>query len=115
MDGLVGDVEAMGAGPIARWLSDRLADLIGALGLEPVDLSLKKPVLTDSAQVIERSGMAGLADVQGMLRALPLGATDPGARRRRGGRAATRAPDAPARPPDAPNPVTTPPPRHRAA
>lgn len=77
MDGLVGDVEAMGAGPIARWLSGRLADLVGALGLEPVDLSLKKPVLTDSAQVIERSGMAGLADVQGMLRALPLGTTDP--------------------------------------
>ena len=45
--------------------------------MEPVDLSLVKPVLTDTSHVIARSGMSGLADAQELMRSLPVGATDP--------------------------------------
>ncbi len=78
-DGLLGDVTALGAGPIASWLKDRLSGAVEALDIAPVDLRLKKPVLVDSARVIERSDIAGLADAQGLLRSIPLGSTDPAA------------------------------------
>lgn len=78
-DDLLGSLDGMGAGPIASWLRDRLGDAVHALDLEPVDLRLKKPVLTDTSNVIARSGMASLGDAQGLLRSIPLGTTDPGA------------------------------------
>ena len=78
-DDLLGSLDGMGAGPIASWLRDRLGDAVHALDLEPVDLRLTKPVLTDTSNVIARSGMASLGDAQGLLRSIPLGTTDPGA------------------------------------
>ena len=79
VDELTGRLGALGAGPIARWLRDRLGDIVGALGLEPVDLTLLKPVLVDSSNVIARSDFSGLADIKARLRELPVGSTDPGA------------------------------------
>lgn len=79
MDGLIGGVSSLGAGPIATWLGDRVKGALAGIGLAPVDLSHRKPVLTDSARVIAASDMPGLADVQGMLRKVPLGTTDPSA------------------------------------
>lgn len=64
-------------GAIAQWLADAVGGALRGLGLEAVDLRLRKPVLTDSANVIAFSGMPGLADAQGMLRSIPAGATDP--------------------------------------
>ena len=52
---------------------------MAALGLEPCDLRLRKPVLTDSANVIKSPGsdIAGLSQAQDKLRSIPLGVTDP--------------------------------------
>ncbi len=77
MDGLLGDLELAGAGPIATWLGERIDAAVGALGLEPVDLSLRKPVLVDSSKVLARSGDDDLAHLQEGLRSIPLGSTDP--------------------------------------
>ena len=79
MDGLFRGLDLLGAGPVARWLGDRVQGVMGGLGLHPVDLSYRKPVLTDTSNVIARSKLGGIADAQELLRSIPLGTTDPGA------------------------------------
>ena len=66
-------------GSIASWLGDTVSSSVAALGLEPCDLRLRKPVLTDTANVIKSPGsdIAGLSKAQDKLRSIPLGVTDP--------------------------------------
>lgn len=75
--GLEGGSGALGS--IASWLGDTVSASMAALGLEPCDLRLRKPVLTDSANVIKSPGsdIAGLSQAQDKLRSIPLGVTDP--------------------------------------
>lgn len=75
--GLGGGSGALGS--IASWLGDTVSASMAALGLEPCDLRLRKPVLTDSANVIKSPGsdIAGLSQAQDKLRNIPLGVTDP--------------------------------------
>ena len=77
IDDLGGDSGALGS--IASWLGDTVSASVAALGLEPCDLRLRKPVLTDSANVIKSPGsdIAGLSQAQDKLRSIPLGMTDP--------------------------------------
>lgn len=77
MDDLLDGMTGLGAGPIASWLGERVRGAVSSLGLEPVDLRLFKPVLTDSAGVIEQGGLTGLSDLQATLRSLHVGTTDP--------------------------------------
>lgn len=79
MDDLLGGLGALGAGPIASRLGDAVRGAVRGLGLEAVDLGYRKPVLTDSSNVLAASGMGGASGVQERLRSIPLGATDPGA------------------------------------
>ena len=66
-------------GSIASWLGDTVSSSVAALGLEPCDLRLRKPVLTDTANVIKSPGsdITGLSKAQDKLRSIPLGVTDP--------------------------------------
>lgn len=75
--GLGGGSGALGS--IASWLGDTVSASVAALGLEPCDLRLRKPVLTDSANVIKSPGsdIAGFSQAQDKLRSIPLGVTDP--------------------------------------
>lgn len=75
--GLGGGSGALGS--IASWLGDTVSASMAALGLEPCDLRLRKPVLTDSANVIKSPGsdIAGFSQAQDKLRSIPLGVTDP--------------------------------------
>ena len=77
IDDLGGDSGALGS--IASWLGDTVSASVAALGLEPCDLRLRKPVLTDTANVIKSPGsdIAGLSNAQDKLRSIPLGVTDP--------------------------------------
>ncbi|MEE0286983.1 MAG: hypothetical protein U0H75_00450 [Collinsella aerofaciens] len=77
LKGLGGGSGALGS--IASWLGDTVSASVAALGLEPCDLRLRKPVLTDSANVIKSPGsdIAGLSQAQDKLRSIPLGVTDP--------------------------------------
>lgn len=79
MDDLLGGLKQWGMGPLATWLEDRVDDAVKALDLEPADLTLMKPVLTDSANVVAHAGVSGLADVQERLRSITVGTTDPAA------------------------------------
>lgn len=77
IDGLGGGGGALGS--IASWLGDTVSASVAALGLEPCDLRLRKPVLTDTANVIKSPGsdITGLSNAQDKLRSIPLGVTDP--------------------------------------
>lgn len=77
IDDLGGGSGALGS--IASWLGDTVSASVAALGLEPCDLRLRKPVLTDTANVIKSPGsdITGLSNVQDKLRSIPLGVTDP--------------------------------------
>lgn len=77
MDDLLGGLRGFGGGPIADWLASRINGAVSGLGLEAVDLSLRKPVLVDSALVLSHADVPGLATVQESLRSLPMGASDP--------------------------------------
>lgn len=77
MDGLLGGLTSLGAGPVATWLGERVRGSLAAVGFEPVDLSSRKPVLTDSSNVISAAGMTVLADAQGALRSLSVETMDP--------------------------------------
>ena len=77
MDDLLGGLSTMGASSLASWLSSCIDSAVSGLGLEAVDLSLLKPVLTDSSNVIEKSGLSSLSDAQSLLRSIALGTTDP--------------------------------------
>ena len=81
MDEMIGDLGG-GSGAlssIASWLGDTVSASVEALGLEPCDLRLRKPVLTDTANVIKSPGsdITGLSNAQDKLRSIPLGVTDP--------------------------------------
>ena len=67
----------MGVGPIASWLKDGLARVIEALGIEPVDMRLRKPVLTDTSVVAQKAGMDDAAALQARMRDIPMGSSDP--------------------------------------
>ena len=75
--GLGGGSSALGS--IASWLGDTVSSSMAALGLEPCDLRLRKPVLTDTANVIKSPGsdITGISKAQDALRKIPLGVTDP--------------------------------------
>lgn len=77
IDDLGGDSGALGS--IASWLGDTVSASVAALGLEPCDLRLRKPVLTDTANVIKSPGsdITGLSNAQDKLRSIPLGVIDP--------------------------------------
>lgn len=81
MDEMIKDLGGGGGalGSIASWLGDTVSASVAALGLEPCDLRLRKPVLTDSANVIKSPGsdIADLSQAQDKLRNIPLGVTDP--------------------------------------
>ena len=77
IDGLGGGSGVLGS--IASWLGDTVSASVAALGLEPCDLRLRKPVLTDTANVIKSPGsdITALSNAQDKLRSIPLGVTDP--------------------------------------
>lgn len=78
-DGLTEKLEPFGLGPVATWLRERIQGIVSGLGFEQVDLRLRKPVLTNTANVLSHSDMAGITDVQALLRSIPAGSSDPAA------------------------------------
>ena len=76
-DDLLGGLDNLGGGTVATWLNETIDAVVDGLDIEPVDLSFRKPVLTDSANVVEKSELSNLADAQELLRSIPLGTTDP--------------------------------------
>lgn len=74
---LQGALKKLGLGKVGTWINEAVDGAVSGLGLQAVDLSLRKPVLVDSAKVLAKSDFADAANLQEKLRALPIGTTDP--------------------------------------
>lgn len=59
------------SGPVASWLSGLLLDVVDGLGLEPADMRLRKPVLTNTQNVLDQAGLGGVASVRELVEGLP--------------------------------------------
>lgn len=77
IDDFTGGAAGSRTGSIAMWLGDCIDQAVRGTGIEPADLRLRKPVLVDTSRIIDQSDEDGLKDIQGMLRSIPVGATDP--------------------------------------
>lgn len=64
LDGVLG-------GTVGSWLRGRLAQVMEATGFEPVDLRLRKPVLVNTRDVLDQSGLEQFSTVRSLVEALP--------------------------------------------
>lgn len=60
---------------VAGWLRDAIGGIVRSAGFEPVDLRLRKPVLTNSQNVLDQAGLGGVAEVRELVESLPRGAS----------------------------------------
>ena len=71
LDGLDG----VFGGTVGSWLRDKLREVIRATGFEPVDMRLRKPVLTSTENVLEKAGNDSQETVRGLISSLPRSGT----------------------------------------
>lgn len=71
VDGTLSRLEGIPGGSAAAWLRDRISDIVRAAGLEPVDLRLRKPVLTNSQNVLDRGGLGDASTARELIERLP--------------------------------------------
>lgn len=64
LDGVLG-------GTVGSWLRGQLGEVMRATGFEPVDLRLRKPVLVNSQDVLDKGGLSQLSSVRSLVAALP--------------------------------------------
>lgn len=64
LDGVLG-------GSVGAWLRERLSDVMRSTGFEPVDMRLRKPVLTNTQDVFDKSGLSQLSSVRSLVARLP--------------------------------------------
>ncbi len=64
LDGVLG-------GSVGAWLKGKLADVMKAARLEPVDMRLKKPVLANTGDVLAKAGYDRASTVRSLIDTLP--------------------------------------------
>lgn len=79
LDDLLGQSGGQDGETVGGWLEERIHGALEGLGLEPVNLSLRKPVLTDSANIIQRGDVGSLESLQQKLRLIAPSSSDPAA------------------------------------
>lgn len=72
----LGGIEGVEGGGVADWLRGAISDVIRTAGLEPTDLRLRKPVLTNSQNVLDQAGLEGVGTARELVGRLP-DTTDP--------------------------------------
>lgn len=70
-EGFLDRLDGVMGGSVGAWLRDQLGGVMRDLGLEPVDMRLRKPVLTNSRDVLERGGIEQASAVRDLLSRLP--------------------------------------------
>lgn len=69
-------IEGLPFGSAASWLRDKVSSVIKAAGFEPADLRLRKPVLTNTQNVLSASGLSKVGTARELVGRLP-NTTDP--------------------------------------
>lgn len=65
------DLDGVMGGSVGSWLRDRLKGVLRDAGLEPVDMRLRKPVLTNTQDVLDQAGYEQAATIRSFVRGLP--------------------------------------------
>ena len=60
----------------ASWLRGKLGQIVDSIGLEPCDLSVRKPVLVFSQQVLDKAGLTTLGQARRIVSQLPQSAQE---------------------------------------
>lgn len=71
MDDYLGGAEGVHGGAVSSWLKDKVAAALGALGLEPADMRMRKPVLTNTQNVLRKAGIEPTGRVRSLVQSLP--------------------------------------------
>lgn len=69
--GFLDKVDGVLGGTVGSWLKGKLKDFMEATGFEPADMRLRKPVLTNSQDVLEQAGYDKGSQVRRLVQALP--------------------------------------------
>lgn len=57
---------------VASWLRKKISATVTSAGFEPADMRLRKPVLVNSQQVLDRAGLERVGKVRELVQALPM-------------------------------------------
>lgn len=68
-------VDGVLGGSVGSWLKGRLEGVMEGLGFDPVDMRLRKPVLTNTQDVLDRAGFERTSTVRSLVARLPDAAT----------------------------------------
>lgn len=75
VDGYVSGVDGLFGGVVGSWLKGRIVHVLGALGLEPADMRMRKPVLVGTEQVLGKAGVEPTGKVRSLVQSMPSGGT----------------------------------------
>ena len=67
----LGGLDGVLGGSVGSWLRERLERVLRAAGFEPVDMRLRKPVLTNTQDVLDQAGLERISTVRSLVNALP--------------------------------------------
>ena len=68
-------VDGVLGGSVGSWLKGRLGEVMEGLGFDPVDMRLRKPVLTNTQDVLDKAGFERTSTVRSLVARLPDAAT----------------------------------------
>ena len=69
--GFLDGVDGIFGGGVGAWLKGAVASSMEAMGLQPADMRMRKPVLTNTQNVLGRAGVDKEGKVRELVRALP--------------------------------------------
>lgn len=72
-NGFLGRIDGIFGGTVGAWLRTKIGQVMGAVGLAPADMRLKKPVLVGTADVLGRAGMESSGKIRSLIQAFPTG------------------------------------------
>ena len=75
MEGAINDffggMNGLFGGTVGSWLKNRVCDALGALGLEPADMRMRKPVLTSTQNVLGKAGIEPSGRIRSLVQSMP--------------------------------------------
>lgn len=69
--GFLGDLDGVFGGSVGAWLAERLGEVVSLLGVQPADTRLRKPVLVNTHDVLQKGGLDGEATIRDLVNKLP--------------------------------------------
>ena len=66
-------VDGVFGGSVGAWLKARLSETVDAAGFEPADMRLKKPVLTNTQNVLDKAGITQSSTLRSLALSIPEG------------------------------------------